>query len=136
MRTYPNPGEGGARALRHLGALVCILASASIAQAQDRRNLLEIGAAGAYQSFSNVTGLDGTAGGLARLGVWLPLNLSVEAEGSVSNSNTIGIKTGSVSLLYNLPLGSSSWGYAKAGVGGTRYGATGSECLQPKYVGR
>jgi outer membrane protein OmpA-like peptidoglycan-associated protein len=71
-----------------------------------------------------------------RLGVWLPLNLSIEAEGSIANTNDIGVKTGSASLLYNLPLGSRSWWYAKAGYGGTRYGGSGSDCDQPKYVGK
>jgi len=66
--------------------------------------------------------------------VWLPLNFSIEAEGSTAgaksqNSNIdVGVKTGSASLLYNIPLGARSWGFAKLGYGGTRYG---SECSAP-----
>jgi outer membrane protein OmpA-like peptidoglycan-associated protein len=108
----------------------------SVAQAQERRNLFEVGAAGAYQSFGDVTGLDGAAGGLARIGVWLPLSFSLEAEGLVASANTIGVKAGSASLLYNIPLGRRTWVYAKAGAGGTRYGGTGADCLQQKFQGK
>ncbi len=136
MRTYQNPGGGVARALRHLGALVLTLSWTSLAHAQERRYLFEVGAAGGYQSFGNETELGGTFGGVGRLGVWLPLNLSIEAEGTVSSSETIGVKTGSASLLYNVPFGLRNWGYVKAGVGGTRYGGTGTECDKIKYQGR
>jgi len=136
MRTYRFPGGGFARALRHLGALVCTLASVSIAQAQERRYLFEVSTAGAYQSFANATGLDGAAGGLARIGVWLPLSFSLEAEGLIANPNSIGVKAGSASVLYNMPLGSRAWGYAKAGIGGTRYGGTGADCQQQKFQGK
>ena len=134
MRTYRFPGGGLARALRHLGALVCTLASVSIAQAQERRNLFEASAAGAYQSYGNTADLGGALGGLLRIGLWLPLNFSVEAEGSTASAkaNTtdikVGVKTGSGSLLYNLPFGARSWGYAKLGYGGTKYG---SDCSAP-----
>ena len=136
MRTYPNPGGTLARALRLSGVLAWTLSCLSIAEAQERRNLFEVGGAGAYQSFADTTGLDGAFGGVGRIGVWLPLNFSVEAEGAVFTSNSIGVKTGSGSVLYNVPIGAASWAYAKAGVGGTRYGATGNECNQGKYVGK
>ena len=136
MRTYRIPGGGVARALRLSGILTWALLNLPTAEAQERRNLLELGIAGGYQSFSDVTGFDGSAGGLVRLGVWLPLNFSVELEGSTTSTDAIGIKTGTASLLYNIPLGASSWGYAKLGAGGTRYGATGTDCLEPKYVGK
>lgn len=136
MRTYRYPARGVARALRLSGLLAWTLSCLSIAEAQERRNLLEVGAAGAYQSFGRVTGLDGAGGGVFRLGVWLPMNFSVEAEGSLSSPNTVGVKTGSASALYNVLLGSGNWGYAKAGIGGTQYGGTGSDCQQPKFVGR
>lgn len=136
MRTYRFPGGGLARALRHLGALVCTLASVSTAQAQERRYLFEVSAGGAYQSFADSTGLDGGVGGVGRLGVWLPLNFSIEAEGSIASSNGIGVKSGSAAVLYNMRLGSSAWGYAKAGYGGTRYGGSGPDCQQQKFQGK
>jgi outer membrane protein OmpA-like peptidoglycan-associated protein len=134
MRTYPYPGGGLARALRLLGAVVLSLFGFSVGHAQERTYLLEVGAAGAYQSYGNTTDLGGTFGGLGRVGVWLPLNFSIEVEGTTSsaksqNSNIdVGVKTGSVSLLYNIPFGARSWGYGKLGYGGTRYG---SDCDAP-----
>jgi outer membrane protein OmpA-like peptidoglycan-associated protein len=128
MRTYRFPGGGLARALRHLGAFLCTLTSVSIAQAQERRNLFEASAAGGYQSYGTTAELGGAFGGLLRIGLWLPLNFSVEAEGSTASAKPtttdakIGVKTGSGSLLYNLPFGARSWGYAKLGFGGTKYG--------------
>ncbi len=136
MRTYRFPGGGLARALRHLGALVCTLASVSIAQAQERRYLFEVSSAGAYQSFAGATSLDGAFGGLARIGVWLPLSFSLEGEGSIASPNSIGVKTGSASVLYNMRLGAGTWGYVKAGFGGTRYGGTGADCQQQKFQGK
>jgi outer membrane protein OmpA-like peptidoglycan-associated protein len=137
MRTYRFPGGGLARALRHLGALVFTLLWIPLAQAQERRYLFEVGSSGAYQSFSDDTGLDGAAGGLARIGVWLPANFSLEAEGSIASPNSIGVKSIYASALYNVLLGSRSWGYAKAGIGGTRYGgSTVADCNAPKYQGR
>ena len=84
MRTYRFPGGGLARALRHLGALVLTISCISHAEAQERRYLFEVGASGAYQSFADSTHLGSGAGGLARIGVWLPLNFSLEAEGSIA----------------------------------------------------
>src|SRR5688500_18701304 len=126
MRTYPNLGAGLARALRLSGLLVWTISCVSVAQAQDRRNLFEVGAAVGYQSFSDsATRLGSALGGVGRVGVWLPANFSIEAEGSVFSSEEIGITIGTISALYNIPLGSNSWGYGKVGVGGTRYGTTG-----------
>ena len=137
MRTYRFPGGGLARALRHLGALVFTLSCISNVEAQERRYLFEVGAAAGYQSFAGTTNLDGAPGGLARLGVWLPLNFSLEAEGSIAKPNSISVRTGSASVLYNVLLGSSTWGYAKAGFGGVRYGAsTATECAGLKFQGR
>ncbi len=137
MRTYRFPGGGLARALRHLGALVFTLSCISQAEAQERRYLIEVGAAGAYQSFAGTTNLDGAPGGLARIGVWLPLNFSLEAEGSIVKPNSISVRTGSASLLYNMLLGSSTWGYAKAGFGGVRYGgSTSADCQDQRFQGR
>jgi outer membrane protein OmpA-like peptidoglycan-associated protein len=100
----------------------------SIGQAQERRNLFEASGAGGYQSYGSTAELDGAFGGLLRIGLWLPLNFSVEAEGSTANAKPtnrdikVGVKAGSGALLYNLPFGARSWGYAKLGFGGTKYG--------------
>ena len=132
MRTYRYPAGGVARALRLSGVFVWTLSCFSSAVAQERRYLFEVGASGAYQSFGDSTDLGGAIGGVGRLGVWLPLNFSVEAEGSIASPNTktsddgVSVKTGSVSLLYNLLLGQRSSGYAKFGYGGTRYGPGGN----------
>jgi outer membrane protein OmpA-like peptidoglycan-associated protein len=137
MLTDHSPARGFARVLLPLGMLITAhLSLGSSVQAQERRYLFEAGAAGALQSYNNDTGLDGSFGGLGRLGLWLPLNFSVEVEGSLAKPNGIGVKVGSASLLYNLLLGSTTWGYAKLGIGGTQYGASGAECQQAKYVGR
>ena len=128
MLTYRHPHGGLARVLLLLGALVCTLASAQTAAAQERRYLFEVGAAGAYQGFGSSTKLGGAAGGLGRLAVWLPLNFSLEAEGSTATPKAkspvvgVGVKTLSASALYNLPLGTKTWAYGKLGVGTTRYG--------------
>ena len=138
MRIYRFPGGGLARALRHLGALVFTLSCISRVEAQERRYLFEVGAAAGYQSFAGTTNLDGAPGGLARIGVWLPLNFSLEAEGSIVSSESVGVRTTTASLLYNVPIGSSTWGYAKLGYGGVRYGAsTTAECgAAQKFQGK
>jgi hypothetical protein len=132
MLTYRFPTGGLARGLWLLGALVLLAPCLRTAQAQERRYLFEVGAAGIYQSFGDSTALGGSAGALLRLGVWLPANFSIEAEGTTSSPNTkigsvnVGVKTGTVSVLYNLLLGQKNWVYAKAGFGGTKYGEGGS----------
>jgi outer membrane protein OmpA-like peptidoglycan-associated protein len=139
MLTYRHPEGGLARVLLLLGALVCTLASARTAAAQERRYLFEVGAAGAYQGFGSSTGLGSAAGGLGRIGVWLPLNFSLEAEGSTSSPKAktpdvgVGVKTFSASALYNMPLGQKTWAYAKLGVGTTRYGK--DPCTGPTICG-
>ena len=84
MLTYRFPARGLARGLRLLGALVLSVSCLPAAQAQERRYLFELGAAGAYNSFGDSTDLGGAAGGLARVGVWLPLNVSLEAEANIA----------------------------------------------------
>jgi outer membrane protein OmpA-like peptidoglycan-associated protein len=134
MLTYCHPVRGLARVLLLLGALVYTTWLVPAATAQDRRYLFEVGLAGVYQTYWDSTNLGGSPGVLGRVGVWLPYNFSVEAEGSTASPNTdpgnvsVGVKTGSVSLLYNLLLGSRSWLYGKAGYGGTKYGE-GGDCL-------
>jgi outer membrane protein OmpA-like peptidoglycan-associated protein len=128
MRTYGFPAGGVARVLRLLGVLVLGLWRFSNVEAQERRYLFEVGAGAVYQSFGSTTDLGGAIGGLGRIGVWLPLNFSVEGEGTVASPKAetanvdVNVKVGSVALLYNVLFGSRSWGYAKFGIGGTRYG--------------
>jgi len=115
--------------LRLLGAVVFTLSYVSPAGAQERRYLFEAGAAAGYQSFDNATRLDGAAGGVLRAGVWLPLNFSLEAEGTLSSPKAQGadegvsVKSFAVSALYNLLLGKSNSVYLKAGLGSTSYGS-------------
>jgi outer membrane protein OmpA-like peptidoglycan-associated protein len=137
MRTYQSPSSGLAGVLPILGVIVLALLEVPTMHAQERRYLFELGGAGGYQSFSDTTGFDRSAGLVARIGVWLPLNFSVEAEGSIASANSIGVTMGSFSVLYNLPVGTRTWVHAKAGIGGTRYGETSQEkCLQDdKYQG-
>src|SRR5215217_4733153 len=137
MLTYQAIARVLSRHLWSLSALVFAVSSIPRpGEAQERRNLFELGAAGALQSYNNDTGLDGSFGGLGRFGLWLPLNFSVEAEGSLAKANGLDVKIGSASLLYNLLLGSATWGYAKAGIGGTRYGPGGDACQLPEFVGK
>jgi outer membrane protein OmpA-like peptidoglycan-associated protein len=132
MRTYRYPNRGLARALRLLGVLLLTLSCVSIAEAQERRYLFEVGLAGAYQSYGDSTELSGAFGEMGRFGVWLPLNFGLEAEGSIAKpkikagSTKVSVKSGAVSLLYNVPVGTRSSVYGKLGVGGTKYGSGGS----------
>ncbi|MGH7509866.1 MAG: OmpA family protein [Gemmatimonadales bacterium] len=134
MRAYRFSAGGLARALRHSGVLVWTLWCVSAAEAQERRYLFELGAAGAYESYGETAELGNAVGGLARIGLWLPLNFSVEAEGSTASPTAktadigVGVKTASVSLLYNVLFGPTSSGYAKLGIGGTKYG---DDCDDP-----
>jgi outer membrane protein OmpA-like peptidoglycan-associated protein len=138
MPTYRSPARGLARVLLLLGALVYTLPCVSTTQAQERRYLFEVGAAGAYQSYGRTADLSGAPGGLARIGVWLPLHLSVEAEGSIASptaqaENTdVNVKTGWAAVLYNVLLGTRNSAYAKFGLGGTKYGG---ECVGRRICG-
>jgi outer membrane protein OmpA-like peptidoglycan-associated protein len=139
MLTYRHPSGGLARVLLLLGALVCTLGVTQRALAQERRYLFEAGAAGAYQGFGSSTDLGGAAGWLGRIGVWLPLNFSLDAEISKSSPKAktpdvgVGVRTLSLSALYNVPLGTKSWGFGKLGVGTTRYGK--DPCAGPTICG-
>jgi outer membrane protein OmpA-like peptidoglycan-associated protein len=111
-----------------LGGLVLFLACASAAAAQQRRYLVELGAAGVYQSFDSDTELTGALGGIGRLGLWLPMNFSVEVEGAFAGAETEGpvvgvdVRTVSAAVLYNIPVGPKSFVHLKAGGGSTKYG--------------
>jgi outer membrane protein OmpA-like peptidoglycan-associated protein len=134
MRTYRSPFRG--RPLRHslVAGFLLLLCTALDASAQERKYLVEIGAAGVYQSFADVTQLGGAAGGAGRIGLWLPAHFSVEGEGSVVGSEakiggtSVSVKTFSLSALYNFLLGPRNTLYLKAGGGTTRYG---SDCPGP-----
>ena len=77
MRTYPQPLRGWAGGVQLLAGLALVVVCAQAGAAQQRKYLVELGAAGAYQSFDSETKLDGAPGGVVRLVVWLPLNFSV-----------------------------------------------------------
>src|SRR6185503_17775811 len=129
MRTYPHPPRGWAGGLRLLASLALLAACARSGAAQQRKYLVELGAAGVYQSFDTATGLKGAAGGLGRLGVWLPLNFSVELEGNFTKPKTkardegVSVKTFDVSALYNVLFGARNSAYLKLGGGTTKYGS-------------
>lgn len=130
MRTYR-------RAARYPlpAALVLFVLGAGPLAGQQRKSLIELGAAAAYQSYDNATALDGAIGGVGRLGVWLPANFSLEVAAEfakpkttvtdlLGNTNKVAVKarTLSGSLLYNFLIGTTSTVYLKAGVGSTKYG--------------
>src|SRR6266542_3366886 len=129
MRTYPLPAGSLATGLRMLLCLVLLLPCGTPAAAQKRKYFAELSAAGGYQSFGDPTGLGGAAGGVGRLGMWLPLNFSAEVEGSFASPKTdaadvgVSVKTYTGSLLYNVLLGSASSVYLKLGGGSTKYGS-------------
>jgi hypothetical protein len=81
MRTYRYLGAGLARALRLSGLVVSTLCVVSHAQAQERRYLFEVSAGLGYHAFGDPTDLNDKVGAVGRVGVWLPYNLSLEAEG-------------------------------------------------------
>ncbi|HUF36800.1 MAG TPA: thrombospondin type 3 repeat-containing protein, partial [Gemmatimonadales bacterium] len=129
MRTYHDLASGSARGLQLLIGLALLAAYAPTAGAQQpRRYLVELSAAGAFQSFDDVTQLGSGAGGVGRIGLWLPANFSVELEGSVISSSTeptdqdVSVKSFVLAALYNIPVGAASSIYLKAGGGSTRYG--------------
>ncbi|HKP50227.1 MAG TPA: OmpA family protein [Gemmatimonadales bacterium] len=135
MLTYHKGTEPlSRRLLPAVIAVFTLMFVASGLQAQERRYLFEVGGAAAFQSYGNETGLGSSIGPLGRLGIWLPLNFSAELEGSLAKDNDVSVKVGSASLLYNLLLGSSTWGYLKAGIGGTKYQPGGDKC-QGKICG-
>lgn len=114
------------RLVRWLALALFVAAGTQSAEAQDRRYLIELGAAGGYTSFGDATLLDGSAGALARLGFWTPFNLSVEAEaGFFSPSTRSGAdwsaRSISGSLLYNIGIGSSSTVFLRAGYAAMSY---------------
>jgi outer membrane protein OmpA-like peptidoglycan-associated protein len=128
MRTYRPAAGRPTWAPDVLVALALLFGLTSAGGAQERRYLVEVGAAGAYQSFDSDTKLNGAAGGIGRIGVWLPLNFSVELEGSFASPKTqtadvgVSVKTFAASALYNFLVGSASSVYLRLGGGSTKYG--------------
>lgn len=130
MRTYPRTARR-----RLPAALALLVLCVGPLAAQQRKYLIELGAAGAYQSYDNATDLDAAIGGVGRLGVWLPANFSVELAGTFAKPKTtvtdllgdttsvgVNARTFSGSLLYNILIGTRNSFYLKAGAGSTKYG--------------
>jgi outer membrane protein OmpA-like peptidoglycan-associated protein len=100
------------------------------AHAQQKRYLLELGAAAYNQSFGDVTRLKSAFGGLGRVGLWLPYNFSIELEGAFAGSEapnadtTVSVSTRTItgSVLYNILLGGNAWAHLRAGGGSTDFG--------------
>ncbi|HXE57767.1 MAG TPA: outer membrane beta-barrel protein, partial [Gemmatimonadales bacterium] len=99
------------------------------AGAQDLREYrFELGVAGTYTSYDDATDLGGAAGGLLRVGYWLPYNFSIEAEGGLARPRTesadvsVSVRSLWGAVLYNLPIGALSRLHFKAGYGVVTYG--------------
>ena len=128
MRTYPQPARAWTGAVELLAGLALAAVCAQAGAAQQRKYLVELSAAGAYQSFDSKTLLDGAPGGVGRLGLWLPLNFSVEVEGGFSSPNSksgdqsVNVKSFGASALYNVLIGANNSFYLKVGGGKTKYG--------------
>src|SRR5690348_258053 len=124
MRTY-RLSIG--RAAWLLSAACAGLLAARPAEAQ-RKYLVELGVAPIYTGYDNLTDLGGSVGGLARLGIWLPARFELEGEGSYAKPKTttasigVGVTTISGSVLYNIPLGATSFAHARLGIASTSYG--------------
>ncbi len=112
---------------RSLLVLGAVAALATRGEAQRRRYLLEASAGGTYMSFDNATNLHSAFGGVGRLGLWLPLHLSVEGEALLTSPRTTingfawtaRFFTGS--LLANIPVGNTSSFFLRAGYGTSKY---------------
>jgi outer membrane protein OmpA-like peptidoglycan-associated protein len=124
MRTY-RLSIG--RAAWLLSAACAGLLAARPAEAQ-RKYLVELGVAPIYTGYDNLTDLGGSVGGLARLGIWLPARFEIEGEGSYAKPKTttasigVSVTTISGSVLYNVPLGATSFAHARLGIASTSYG--------------
>src|SRR5688572_30279148 len=127
MRTYRFDPRAAARGMRHVCALPILFTfgTAVALHAQQTRYLVELGGAGLYQSFDELAQLGSTFGAVGRVGVWLPYNFSVEAEGAFASANSdpgdidVSVRTLSASVLYNILLGNRSWAHVRLGGGNT-----------------
>lgn len=114
------------RLMRWLCVALLVSAVVGNAEAQGRRYLIELGAAGGYTSFGDATLLKGSAGGLARAAFWTPFHVSVEAEvGLFSPSTRSGADWSARSIggsaLYNVGIGRSSTVFLRAGYASMSY---------------
>jgi outer membrane protein OmpA-like peptidoglycan-associated protein len=129
MRTYQHPARGWAGQVGALAGLALVVACAQTGAAQGRKYLVELGAAAAYQSFDSLALLKSAPGGIGRVGLWLPLNFSIELQGDFASPKSetrdegVGVKTFTGSVLYNVPIGLNNSVYLKAGAGTTKYGS-------------
>src|SRR5512132_3266913 len=128
MRTYRQHPRGWAIG-EFLAGLALVVVCAQAGAAQQRKYLVELSAGGALQSFDSDALLKSAAGGVGRLGVWLPLNFSIEAEGDFTSAKSktrdvkVGVKTFALSALYNFLIGANNSAYLKLGGGSTKYGS-------------
>jgi hypothetical protein len=114
---------------RLLPAALGVALLATPARAQRREYLVELSAAAAYTSYASVTDLDPGAGGIGRLGIWLPANLGLEFELGFGSPSTTGGASVDVlavagSVLYNFRIGQSSSAFLRAGLGSATYGSS------------
>jgi outer membrane protein OmpA-like peptidoglycan-associated protein len=133
MRTYRLSGRGRVSSL----VLLATMASAPLA-AQERKNLVELELGAAYQSYDDATQLDGSVGGVGRVGIWLPANFSLELAASFAKPKTspdllgnrlsVNVRNFYLSALYNILAGTRNSFFLKAGGGTTKYG---SNCSGP-----
>jgi OOP family OmpA-OmpF porin len=132
-----RPPVPGVRTL--VPAFLAVLLAPAPLLAQ-RRNFVEVGVAGAFLSFDQATDLGTGPGGLARLGLWLPLRFEIEGEGSFLRPKTksaavgVSVTTIGASVLYNLPLGVRNSAYAKLGIGSTSYGSCPQVAPSPPVI--
>jgi outer membrane protein OmpA-like peptidoglycan-associated protein len=131
MRTYRRRSRPPAKGLRLLCALVLLPVFGSTVDAQQRRYLVELGAGGLFQSFGEAAQLESTFGGLGRAGLWLPYNFSVEVEAAFAGADavvdeedpalSVGTRTITGSVLYNILLAQNAWAHLRVGGGSTKY---------------
>jgi outer membrane protein OmpA-like peptidoglycan-associated protein len=141
MRTYRRRAHPLARGLRFLCALFLLSWLGSTVEAQERRYLLELGAAVHRQSYDDLSNVKSAIGGLGRVGLWLPYNFSVELEGVFVGTEATDIKanpdttadistriiTGSV--LYNILIARNAWAHLRLGGGTIDFGNSASTGL-------
>jgi hypothetical protein len=114
------------RLMRWLCVALLVSTVVGTAEAQERRYLIELGAAGGYASFGDATLLKGSAGVLARAAFWTPFHVSLEAEvGLFSPSTRSGADWSARSIggsaLYNVGIGRSSTVFVRAGYASMSY---------------
>ena len=131
MRTYPHP-FGAAGGFGSWPASPCWSSARARCAAQQRKYLVELGAAGAYQSFDSATDLEGAAGrDRAGWGSGSRSTSRSRSQGPSPRRSThrpartrvVNANTFRASVLYNFLIGASNSFYLKAGAGTTKYGS-------------